>query len=129
MERRDFIQLSAFTAAAISLPLLHSCGPQLSETAISKPAFLSRLFDETTIRNTGTGYIQKTPAENDEDTLTKLLSGDSNIRKSSDEAAIHQYLDEKVRRDFETGNTVLVNGWILSVTEARQCALYSLVHS
>ena len=32
-----------------------------------------------------------------------------------------------VRRDFETGRTVLVNGWVLSVTEARQCALFSLL--
>ena len=32
-----------------------------------------------------------------------------------------------VRRDFETGRTVLVNGWILSVNEARQCALFSLL--
>ena len=28
--------------------------------------------------------------------------------------------------DFEAGRTVLVSGWVLSQTEARQCALYSL---
>jgi hypothetical protein len=32
-----------------------------------------------------------------------------------------------VRRDFDTGRTVLVNGWVLSATEARQCALFSLL--
>jgi len=32
-----------------------------------------------------------------------------------------------VRRDFETGRTVLVNGWVLAATEARQCALFSLL--
>ena len=33
---------------------------------------------------------------------------------------------ELVNADFRDGNTVVVDGWILSVTEARQCALYTL---
>jgi len=68
-------------------------------------------------------------AENDDDKLIQLLSGNSPIAGSSDETAIHQYLDQKVKQDFETGNTVLVKGWVLSVTEARQCALFSLANS
>ena len=36
---------------------------------------------------------------------------------------------EQVRRDFAEGRTVEVQGWVLSVTEARQCALYSLVRA
>jgi hypothetical protein len=31
-----------------------------------------------------------------------------------------------IRDDFAAGRTVLVDGWVLSVTEARQAALYSL---
>ena len=33
---------------------------------------------------------------------------------------------DQVRDDFANGRTVLVNGWVLAVTEARQCALFSL---
>jgi len=31
-----------------------------------------------------------------------------------------------VKQDFGNGKIAVVDGWILSVTEARQCALYSL---
>jgi len=34
-----------------------------------------------------------------------------------------------VKEDFEAGNITLVKGWVLSVTEARQCALFSLINS
>ena len=107
MKRSDFIQLSVFAAAAISLPLLHSCSPPAGD-ALSKPLFLSRLFDENTIKEAGKEYLKKTPAENDDDKLIQLLSDNSSIAKSTDVTAIHQYLDKKVRQDFEAGNTILV---------------------
>jgi hypothetical protein len=31
--------------------------------------------------------------------------------------------------DFAAAHVVVVNGWVLSVTEARQCALYSVLHA
>ena len=129
MKRRDFIQLSAFATAAVSLPLLHSCSPSLTEQAMSQPLFLSRLFDENTIKETGKAYLKKVSSENNEDKLVQLLAGNDNIINSKDENAIHQYLDKKIHDDFETGNTVLVKGWVLAVTEARQCALFSLIQS
>ena len=129
MKRRDFIQFSAFATAATSFPLLHSCKPSINERALLQPVFLSRLFDETTIRDAGKAYLQKKPAENDDDKLIRLLAGNSSIANSADEKTIHQFLDEKIKHDFETGNTVLVKGWVLAVTEARQCALFSRVHN
>jgi len=36
-------------------------------------------------------------------------------------------IDQKIKEDFEKGDVVTVKGWILSVTEARQCALFALV--
>ena len=127
MKRRDFIQLSAFATAAISVPLLHSCSTSAGDQAMSQPVFLSRLFDENMIRDAGKAYLKKTPGENDNDKLAQLLADNNDIANSTDKKAIHQYLDEKIRHDFETGSTVLVKGWVLAVTEARQCALFSLV--
>ena len=129
MKRKEFIQLSAFAAAAISLPLLNSCNASVNEHTLSKPVFLSRLFDEVTIKDAGKAYLQKIPLENDNDKLVRLLTGNSSIANAMDEKAIHQFLDEKVKHDFETGNTILVKGWVLAVTEARQCALFSLVNN
>ncbi len=59
MKRRDFIQLSVFAAAATSFPLLHSCSPSTTEDTLSKPLFLSRLFDEKTMKDAGKAYIKK----------------------------------------------------------------------
>jgi hypothetical protein len=129
MKRRDFIQLSAFAAAAISVPLLHSCSPSLNEQAMSHPLFLSRLFDESMIKDAGKAYLKNAISESDENKLVQLLTGNNNIANSTDEKEIHQYLDKKIQHDFETGNTVLVKGWVLAVTEARQCALFSLIRS
>ncbi|HXL54921.1 MAG TPA: hypothetical protein VN958_01605, partial [Chitinophagaceae bacterium] len=122
-------QLSAFAAAAVSVPLLNSCTQAITEDAIAKPIFLSRLFDEKQIDETGKAYIQKAPSENDENKLIQLLSDGSSIARSSDQNAIHRYLDQRVKKDFETGNTVVIKGWVLSVTETRQCALFSLLQN
>jgi hypothetical protein len=129
MKRRDFIRLSAFASAAISVPLLHSCNRPVPGDAIAKPVFLSRLFDANTINEAGKDYLKKAAGENDEDKLIQLLSDNSSIAESKDEKAVHEFLDKKVKQDFESGNTVLIKGWVLAVTEARQCALYSLVHN
>ena len=37
-------------------------------------------------------------------------------------------IEEFVQADFENGETVVVRGWVLSRTEARQCALFSLTN-
>ena len=35
-------------------------------------------------------------------------------------------IDDQIRDDFESGRITVVDGWLLSVTEARQAALFSL---
>ena len=40
--------------------------------------------------------------------------------------ARHRSIAQQVRDDFAAGRTVVVDGWVLSATEARQCALFSL---
>jgi hypothetical protein len=39
---------------------------------------------------------------------------------------LEKSIDDTVHEDFAAGRTVVVDGWVLSVTEARQCALFSL---
>ena len=70
-----------------------------------------------------------TPAENDANMLMDilLLDADNNvIPRNADSLELKELLQQKVHSDFEGGNTVIVSGWVLSVTEARQCALFSL---
>ena len=71
-------------------------------------------------------YRLQIPAESEADKLAELLSMDSagnKISSSSDDLFIQNLINQKNKHDFETDNTVIVNGWVLTVTEARQCAL------
>jgi hypothetical protein len=128
MNRTEFIRLSAFAAVAISLPLLHSCHASTADDAMANPLFLSRLFNTKQIGKAGKLYLQKTQPENSKSKLISLLADNSDIVNSNDVNAIQQYLGNKVKQDFQNDNTVLVQGWVLSVTEARQYALYALMH-
>jgi len=56
----------------------------------------------------GREYLQKHPAENNRNTLKALI-------QSAD-----------IRAEFRNGNIVVIKGWVLSLTEARQCALLTL---
>src|SRR5690349_4495577 len=127
MNRTEFIKLSAFATIAISLPLLHSCRTSSADTAIDNPLFLSRLFNKKQIGEVGKLYLKKTPAENSKSKLIELLAGNSDIVNSNNRIAIQQYFDNKVKQDFKNGDAVLLQGWVLSITEARECALFALI--
>ena len=75
----------------------------------------------------GEAYMQKMPEENNKNKLVELIAGNNFLSSAGDEKTIYEYLDKKVKNDFEKGNTVLIQGWVLAVTEARQCALFSLL--
>lgn len=126
MERKDFIMLSAYTAAAFMMPFAQGCSPSATDKAISEPAFLSHILDVKNIRAVGEAYLKQSPAENDKSKLMGLLMTDG-LLKDTSAGSIHSFFDKKSQQDFEKGNTTVIDGWILSVTEARQCALFALM--
>ena len=69
------------------------------------------------ISRIGKEYLLKVPLENDSSFLEELISCSS---------ANPMSIKERIKQDFAAGNTVIIRGWILSITEARQCALLSL---
>jgi len=84
------------------------------------------------VREIGASYREKFNKENHEKQLIGILLTDSTnkvVPVTSEEAVINSLLEQKIQKDFETGNTVIIKGWILSVTEARQCALFSLTQN
>lgn len=109
MKRRKFIVLTTAGAIASTLPFCHF---SKNPTTLSQPLFLSTITDIKTLNQIGNAYRKQTTAEADESTLTKLLST----------TAIS---DAHIQQDFASGQTLTINGWILSITEARQCALLS----
>jgi hypothetical protein len=125
MERRAFVKLSAYTALVLSLPLLDSCSKP-GDNPLALPLFFSHIADVKTLTEAGLAYRKANRAEDDRAVLAKILSGNES---SGDKKAIEAALDDRVKQDFQTNKTVTVSGWVLSITEARQCALFSILNS
>jgi hypothetical protein len=125
MQRRTFIHLSAYTAIALTLPLTDGCTPS-TEKVLEQPLFFSHLVDAKTISEAGKAYRVQVPVEDSMDKLTSLLLG---TNAATDKKAIQSSLDNLVEQDFKTGKIITASGWVLSVTEARQCALYSIINT
>jgi hypothetical protein len=113
MKRRNFLLLTIAGGVAAVSPF---CKPRRIPDALTQPLFLSTICDIQTLKQIGTKYRAATPAEASEDVLAQLLTTDGNQPEQ---------LTNKVRDDFAADRTVTIDGWVLAVTEARQCALYS----
>jgi len=129
MKRSTFLRLSALGTAGIAIPFLPGCTSKSYNKALGQPLFLSHILDAKTLQETGKAYLQQRPDENNTGKLSSLLTEGSSITENTDAVTAQSYFNSHTREDFQTGNTVVVNGWILSVTEARQSAFYSLSQS
>ena len=128
MKRREFIGLSAYTMTSISLFSIGTgCADKKINKLIAEPGLLSHITDKKNILEIGEGYLQQFPNEKNESVLENLLMENGSLPKSEDAGSIHSYFDSRSRKDFENGNTIIVGGWILARTEARQCALLQLM--
>ncbi len=113
LDRRRFFQVSALGATAI----VAACKDE-HESSLDQPALIATLGPDRVLQ-LGAHYRAQTPAENNADALR------SAIEKARGSRLLSKSIDDTVRDDFANGRTVLVDGWVLSVTEARQAALLS----
>jgi hypothetical protein len=122
LDRRRFLQLTALGVVATIAD--SACGRADDRGAsLDHPQLLMVLGPER-VRDLGTHYRAATPRESTADSLRAVISkGRSGLRIP---LIGNSSLDDQTREDFEAGRTVLVDGWVLSVTEARQAALFSL---
>ena len=130
MHRRTFCILSSTGLASMLLPIA-SCSaddPAL-QTHLSLPATLATINDTDTITALGQAYLEQVDGENTAalliDTLMVKPDGGA-IPPTTNNVALQRLMAKKIQHDFDNGETVVVNGWVLSRTEARQCALFSL---
>jgi len=123
MDRRRFLQLTA--AGMVASVTSSSCSPDASEDAraLTAPELLDMLGPERVLE-IGTKYRAAVPKEN---TAAALRAAIAESRRHRFPLIGNRSTAEQIRADFAAGRTVIVNGWVLSTTEARQCALYSLV--
>jgi hypothetical protein len=130
MKRRNFIALTTLGAAAVSIPFLN-CGPTTTalEKKLALPQALSRITDENDIIAIGKAYGNIHAEEYAVKTLEQQLQKNSQggvVAANTPEKDIDTFLEKNIYDDLDQGNTIVLNGWVLSITEARQCALFSL---
>lgn len=126
MDRRSFVGLAG--ASALALVTL-SCAPgaEYNERSLARPELLEAL-GAGGVRAIGARYRATHPTESDAGALRDaILASRPWHARLVGEA--QSSIADLVRVDFEQGRTVVVDGWLLSVTEARQCALFSLARA
>ena len=122
LDRRRFLQVAAAgVVAAIVYPVYRRRDGR-DDGAIDRPQLLAILGADR-VRQLGAHYRSATPSEN---TAGALIAALSDGRGPGVPFGGRKSIDDRIRDDFVAGRTVLVDGWVLSVTEARQAALFSI---
>ena len=123
MDRRDFIRRVGAATAGIAVA---GCADHAAYDvrALACPDLLAAL-GAGPVRAIGVHYRAMTRGENDAASLRDAIFA-SRPFASRFLGAGDPPVAELVGADFVQGRTVTVDGWILSATEARQCALFSL---
>jgi hypothetical protein len=119
LDRRQFLSVAAAGAAMTlggSAAIDRGHSDDLRNLAY--PELLLALGPES-VRDIGRAYRALVPAESDRSALETALRADRRAARAS--------CQECVRADFAAGRVVVVRDWMLSRTEARQCALFSLL--
>ena len=127
MDRRRFLHLGA--AGSLSIPLLSKIllAPLIeSAHPLELPTFLGQHANHQELLQIGRGYCRKFPAEANPETLVSAVQDRLALPSSHPEMALR--LQQTIQEDFQLGEVLQLNGWILSRTEARQCALFSLTN-
>jgi len=127
MQRRSFVSALMVSLAASAVPVFALSGDlHIDVGQLADPELSKLRVGSGGIIKLGRTYRHQVPKENSIQVLTeRLLSG----KLSLFPADLNALLAEQVREDFTCGDTVQLMGWILSRTEARQCAIYSLLDS
>ncbi len=130
MDRRTFCIFSSTALACVLMPTIsYSEVNAALPVQLSQPAILTTISDTNMIAKLGNAYLGRVDSENTSSRLINALMTNTNggaIPHTTDSLTLQRLVSEKIQYDFETGETVVINGWVLSKTEARQCALFSL---
>lgn len=116
--------VSGLGLAALSLPVACQFSRKREQLAVlARPEGLARVCDTATLVSVGAQYRKKQAEEDYEDLLFELLLPESAAPPDS----LAQMLLDRIRADYENNDTLILDGWVLSRTEARQCALFSFI--
>jgi hypothetical protein len=128
MTRRRFLQFSVFLGSMVLTRDLFGA-VDVDRMSDPLPTKLVDVFhDKKSARAVGLEYLRMAPTERNAGELIKLIcSSQYQEWARADRRKMKDLLLRRQREDFELGRIFCVQGWILSATEARLCALAALV--
>ena len=129
MNRRKFVWVSSAATLAILIPL----NSFNDDSILTHPSSLVSIFGKDTVKKIGKLYLKKTHQKNNKKYIKTLLlnsfKNEISFKSSLNYFEIKNLLNQKIKKDFEINRVIELNGWILSETEAQQCALMYLTNS
>lgn len=134
MKRRTFIYtglgLAAVAGVTLGIPVYRHFRRTQFESGdpLTTPDELGRFCDKNGLFAIGKQYLREHPDENTSTKLQQLLlegSGSKAAASETDEEKIN-FLKNKIHDEFGRQESYILDGWVVSATEARQCALLTL---
>ncbi|MEB8328276.1 hypothetical protein OO009_02820 [Flavobacteriaceae bacterium KMM 6897] len=122
MKRRKFFLLSLAGLATVAVPSY--CvwkNRNDKKNPLYEPRILTTILEPSEIVEMGRMYCEQFPDTGLEEKLQVFLMDNVDTENKN----LESILEQEVKKDYQTGNTVILDGWILSETEAVQCALFS----
>ncbi len=122
--RRDFVRVAATVVASLATGrAVTGCAkrPALDAAVLRAPALLA-VLDRPTVRAIGAAYLAGRGAERTVPALEAAIAADVRDWRGDSRRA----LEALIAQDFARARVVHPDGWILALTEARQCALVAL---
>jgi hypothetical protein len=129
MKRRTFIYTGVAITVGVGLSdLFLEQRTKVEETTFLYPFILSNILDEESLRIIGSSYRIMKPDENSKVKLLNAITSRMNtIQIRTNDWQIRQRkLKRMSKMDFKSDKLIVIKGWVISETEARQCALLSL---
>jgi len=121
MKRRKFLWTTTVASSLVFLYPVSSCDSnQNLNQSVTVPLTLAHLISSENISKIGVIYRNLNLKEN-ESYLEDQLISDKNLSKKE----IINAISKKINQDFIKEDILIIDGWVLSKTEAQQCALYS----
>jgi hypothetical protein len=128
IDRRRLLSVLLGTGAAAVVSSLVSPVTPMAPPLPPQAALLGVLSELDGARSIGIEYLEQFPSEaSASQLLTMIVQHRPHVlRTSMTEAEARIFLQRAVRQDFHHGHTVELNGWVVSQTEARLCALAAM---
>lgn len=130
LTRREFLVVLAGVTSLVHVPLGNAAEIQ---PVCQMGRRLVRMFGNVlpSARIIGYSYLQRIPKERASDFLVEAIMHGDGCRIHQawflQDAELFECLKRKISLDFESDRIIVVDGWVLSVTEARLCALSTLM--